>query len=131
MKLLIQLFSAEHMKMQREVIHAASEDEHHKQGEDHEAWRATFYTRAKEFPAPLMVNHSWEKRDVLCENELANPEVVLWLEDELKYWLCQTDSFRKTINVWAHIQWQEHGFMLRVALIAEKKRLDGVREKLS
>lgn len=130
MELLTQLFSAKHLEIQANIIHAKYVPQYEKQGEDHREWRATFYTRAKRFPAPLMPSHTFDQWKELCKDEHPNCKMVTWLEDELKYWLDQTDNFRKSINVWAHIPWQEHGFMLRVALIAEKKRLDKARENL-
>jgi len=123
MELLTELFSAEHMEMQRKAIHASFEEQHKKQGENHLVYLATLYTRAKQFPSPLMPSHIFSDWEELRKSEHPSCRIILWLEDELKYWLGQTDRFRKSIDVWTHIPRDGHESMLRVALIAENKRL--------
>lgn len=131
MDALTQLFSAEHMEAQRKAIHASSEDQGKQQGEDHLVYLSTLYTRARQFPSALIAIHSHDQWLELRKDEEPSLEVLAWLKSELKFWDAQTDDFKRSINQWANIPSEEHGSMLRVAIIAEKKRIeDKVREEL-
>lgn len=124
MDLLTQLFSAEHMTAQADAIHASYDDEYKKQGEDHLDYLSTLYTRAKQFPSALIANHTHDQWLEFRKNEDPSLEVVAWLKSELKFWDAQTDEFKRSVNQWANIPSEEHGPMLRVAIIAEKKRIE-------
>ena len=124
MNSLTYLFSAEHMEAQADAIHASYEDEYKRQEEDHLIYLSTLYTRAKQFPSALMSGHDHDQWLELRKSEDPSLEVVVWLENELKFWIAQTDDFKSSINQWANIPSQEHGTMLRIAIIAEKKLIE-------
>lgn len=131
MELLTQLFSADHMEMQRKAIHTSHEEKYKEQGEDHLIYLSTLYTRAKQFPSALIASHTHDRWLEFRKNEDPSLEVVAWLKSELKFLDAQTNDFKRSLNQWANIPSEEHGSMLRVALIAEKKRIeDKVREEL-
>lgn len=131
MKLLDQLFSAKHLQMQRETIHKKYDDHYKKQGEYHRAWLATFYTRAKRFPSPLMPAHTFDRWEELRKNENPSCEVVCWLEEELKYWDSTSDQFKAKINLYSVLPDDQHETMVRVALIAETKWLQDIANGLN
>ena len=131
MELLTQLFSAKHMEAQADAIHASYQDEYKRQGENHLIYLSTLYTRANQFPSALMGGHSHDEWLELRKNEDPSLRVLLWLKEELNFWNAQTDDFKKSVDRHANIPSQNHGCMLRVAIIAEKKRIeDKAREEL-